>query len=185
MKILIHQLLIIVLFISAVNAEEFEQGISVTAVSSQQDDRLFYMDATIETHLPLYMTEAVYSGVLLPLLLQIQVKENNEWWFDRSLVTIEHRLVLHYYPLLSVFRLNNLTTGASSSHSTLALALKKIGTLHHFPILDKEHFKTDHQLYARIRLKVDASALPKPLRTNSLLGGSWELSSEWKEFPLS
>jgi len=184
MKILTLQLLIIVLLISPLNAEEFEQGISIIAVSSQQDDRLFYMDATIETHLPLYMKEAVHSGVPLPLLLQIRVKENNEWWFDRSLVTIEQRLVLHYYPLLDAFRLNNLTTGASSSHGTLALALKKIGTLYHFPILDKEHFKTDNQLTARIRLKVDASALPKPLRTDSLLGGSWELSSEWKELPL-
>jgi len=178
------QLLILALVLSPVNAEELEQGIRVIEVSSQQDERLFFMGARIETQLPQYMIDAVLSGIPLPLLLQIEVHENNNWWFDRSLVIIEQRYVLHYYSLLDSFRLNNLTTGSSLNKSTLSNALKTIGTIKHFPILDKEHFNTDGNLYARIRLKIDESALPKPLRTNVLLGGSWEISSEWKEWQL-
>ena len=184
MRILSLQLLFVLLVLSPVNAEELEQGIRVVDVSSQEGERVFYMDAQIETHLPQYISDAVLNGVPLPLLLQIEVRENKNWWFDRSLVTVEQRYLLRYYPLLDSFGLNNLTTGSNIYKSSLALALKTVGEIKGFPILDKEHFKTDGNIYARIRLKVDETALPKPLRTNSFLGGNWKISSEWKEWQL-
>ncbi len=159
-------------------------GISILSVSSKEDERVFYMDADIDIQLPQYIVEALYSGIPLPMLLQVKVKETRNWWPDRLLVTVEQRYVLHYYPLLDVFKLNNLTTGSSTSHTRLDLALSKIGMIRHFPVLDKEHFITDNRLYAALHLKVDVEALPKPLRTEALLGGNWDIGSAWKEWPL-
>jgi len=168
----------------SINAQQIEDGIRVLEVSSHEDDRTYYIDGVIETHLPEYMTQAIYNGIPLPLQLQIDVKESSNWWFDRSLVTIEQRYLLHYLPLYDTIRLENLSTGSSTLQRSLVTALRKVGRIKNFPILDKEHFDTKNGIYARIRLKVDVSALPKPLRAESLLGGSWNISSDWKELQL-
>lgn len=184
MKKIGHILLLMSVFTISIGAQKSEEGIKVVEVSSYEDERNYYMDAKIETHLPEYLKQAVYNGIPLPLLLQIEVKESNGWWFDRSLVTIERRFLLHYLPLYDAIRLDNVSTGSSNHHSSLETALRKVGSFNKFPILDKEHFSTENGIYARIRLKVDVSALPKPLRADSLLGGSWNISSEWKQWAL-
>ncbi len=174
--------LLIVLMTTASYGQETQEGIRVTHVSSQEDDRVYYMDAMIEIQIPEYIIQAIYNGVPLPLLLQIEVNELNSWWLDRTLVTIEQRYVLHYFPLYDFIRLDNLTDGSSVTLKSFNAAFKKIGTIDHFPILDKEHFSISNEIYARMRLKLDESALPKPLRTESLLGGSWDIESDWKEW---
>ncbi len=183
-KALFFLTLLLNIFTSNISAQQPEQGIRVIEVLSYEDERTYYMDARIESHLPDYLEQAVYSGIPLPLLLQIEVKESNNWWFDRSLVTIEQHYLLHYLPLFGRIKLDNLSDGSSHHHDSLATALRQVGSLHKFPILDKEHFSTQNKIYARIRLKVDVSALPKPLRADSLLGGSWDISSDWKEWVL-
>ncbi len=169
---------------NALHAEQMEEGIKVVEVSSIEGEQIYYMDANIEINLPKYMVDAIYNGIPLPLLIQVEVKEEENWWFNRSLVTVEQRYVLHYYPLRDVFKLNNLSSDSSTTQRTLEMALKKIGTIRHFPILDKEDFKTDKSLYGFLHLKIDVDALPKPLRTTALLGGNWDIGSEWKEWRL-
>lgn len=165
-------------------AQQLKEGITVLDVSSVEDGRIHFMDAHIEIHLPDYVRHAIYNGIPLPMLLQIEVNEKKDWWLDQTLVIIEQRYVLHYYPLFDSFRLNNLTNGSSQNLSSFDNAFQKIGVISRFPILDNEHFPNSEDLYARIRLKIDIAALPKPLRNESLLGGSWDIASEWKEWAL-
>jgi len=184
MRYLLACLAFLVLFSSAIKAETPEVGIEVINVSSHMGDRVHYMDAFIKTKLPEYMVHAVKNGVPLPLTLQIEVKESQDWWFDKSLVTIEQQYILHYLSLVDLVRVTNLTAGSSYTVGSIKRALKKIGVINQFPLLDNEHFKVQNTLYARIRLKVNVNALPQPLRTDTLLGGSWDLSSDWKEWIL-
>ena len=170
------------LLTSALFAQHIPEGISVISVSSKEDDRIYYMDALIDTHLPDYIIQAVYGGVPLPLLLQIEVNEKNNWWLDTTLVTIEQRYLLRYFPLLDSIKLNILSDGSSVTFGSFKAAFKKIGSIKRFPILDEEHFPNNGGIYARIRLKIDRTSLPKPLRTESLLGGSWDIASDWKKW---
>lgn len=160
------------------------EGIKVIDVASQEDDRVYYMDATIETHLPEYVLKAFYNGIPLPLVIQVEVNKARSWWFDQALVTVEQRYLLHYYPLYDSVQTDNLNDGSVSNYSSLTYALKRLGTINHYPLLDKEHFGEIDNITARIRLKIDSSRLPKPLRATSLLGGNWDISSEWKEWTL-
>ena len=181
-QLLLVAILMNILFSTASFGQQIEEGITVIEVSSTEDDRIYYMDAVIETRLPEYIVQAIYNGIPLPLLLQIEVNELNNWWLDKTLVTIEQQYILHYFPLFDSFRLDNLTDGSSVALGSFNAVFNKIGTINHFPILDKEHFSNSHEITARIRLKVDETGLPKPLRTESLLGGSWDISSDWKEW---
>lgn len=165
-------------------AQDSGNAISIEWVSSQARERVFFMDALFKIKLPEHINHAIYNGVPLPLLLQIEVKESNNWWFDTKLVTIEQRYVLHYLSLLDAVRLINVTEGSSSTIGTLEKALQKISVIKNYPFLDREHFNLQNETYARLRLLIDIDSLPNPLKTQAVLGGDWELNSGWKEWVL-
>jgi len=172
------------LFLVALNSYAEGSGTKVIEVASQEDDRVYYMDAIIDISLPEHVKTAFYNGIPLPLVVEVEVKETNDWWIDVSLVTVEQHYLLHYYPLYDSVRTDNLNNGSSTNQSTLQYALKKIGNIQRYPILDKEHFGGVDNIKAQIRFKIDSTRLPKPLRATSLLGGSWNIASDWKEWTI-
>lgn len=176
--------MLICLSVFQLQAELKDPGIEVVSVQTYAKDRIYFMSAVIETKLPDYITLAVQNGLPLPLIIQIEVLNPNSWWFDESMVLVEQRYQIHYLPLLDAVQLENINAGSNSTYSSIEHALEKIGVIIDYPLLDREHFILADDTYARIRMKIDIDSLPKPLRTQTILGGSWNIKSDWKEWVL-
>ena len=63
--------------------------------------------------------------------------------------------------------------------TTLEEALTMLGRIEHWQVLERGALKSGRRYQARLRVRMDASQLAKPLQIGALTSGKWDLQSAW------
>lgn len=149
-------------------------------------DNNYMLSAEINYHISTKALSALQNGVPLFWIVQIELQQQREFLWDKTLVekTIPYRL--QYHALLNMYRVKNQSTGEVYNFSTLAAALNLMSILRDFPLINRNKIDltTDHYR-AAIRVVFDRNALPLPLRPIAYLNPQWYLSSDWTLCPLT
>jgi hypothetical protein len=143
------------------------------------DAGVYFLDADIDFRLSAAARDALESGVPLTFELQVELVRPRDLWFDEKVATLVQDYRLRYHALSRRYVLINLNTGESRSFSTREGAMRKLGRVRSFPVIDRSLLKAGQEYQLWLRAGLDVDELPPPLKTGAYLSPQWRLLSEW------
>ena len=126
------------------------------------------------------LEEALEKGVALHFVAELEVNRPRSWWFNESVGEATRRMRIYYNFLLRRYVIDSGYTTQSAASLDEALGL--LGRVDHWQILERGALKPGQRYEARLRFRMDASQLAKPLQMGALASGKWELQSGWYEW---
>lgn len=176
--------LIIMLQPCSVAARDGDPSIVRSANSHLKGD-VFFLNAVFDIQLPFYITDAIDQGFNLPLMIEIEFYRHKTFWFNEQIVYIKQQNQLNYHPLLDAVSVFDVNSGRRQYFSSLSEAVEELTVILDFPVLDENNLSENESYIARLRMGVDQSELPVPLKSTSLWKNNWDLISEWYEWEIA
>ena len=126
------------------------------------------------------LEEALEKGVALHFVAELEVLRPRSWWFNETIGEAARRMRIYYNFLLRRYVIDSGYTTRNAA--TLDEALALLGRVENWQILEKGALKTGQRYEARLRFRMDASQLAKPLQMGAIASGKWDLQSGWYEW---
>ncbi|MEI8399506.1 MAG: DUF4390 domain-containing protein [Alcaligenaceae bacterium] len=139
------------------------------------------LDLTLE--LGRVVIEAAERGVPLYFTFDLKITSPRWWWFDRVLVETALTRRLTYNALTQQWRVatGDLFLPVGSLNEALAVLKQVRG----WPVAPSDRFDKNQRYDGRIRMRLDASQLARPLQLEAANRSAWSLASPWAPFDFS
>lgn len=151
----------------------------VHSAESRVVDGIWLVDARIDLELSRKAKEALESGVALTLQMQFEVNQRRRFWLDRNIFQKSENIEIRYMSLSQRYLVNYVITGKQVSFATLYSALRSIGQLRDFALIDVERVDPAKANLFYIRIVLDRENLPGPLQMLAFWRGDFSLESDW------
>ena len=172
--------------LTAVHASHAESGktsggsIQLDHAEISQKGELFQLSGAFEVQLSATLENALVRGVQLTFIQAFEAERLRDFWLAEDLIDIERSIRLSYNALLRQYYVS--LSGVSSTHDSLSAALRAVGDLRDWSVLNVKQMKRKSDFKAYVRMYLDIAQLPKPLQVNALASSArWQLDSGWQE----
>jgi hypothetical protein len=141
------------------------------------------LDLDLTFELGRVVTEAAERGVPLYFTFDLKITSPRWWWFDRVLVEATLTRRLTYNALTQQWRVatGDLFLPGRSLNEALAVLKQVRG----WPVAPSDRFDKNQRYDGRIRMRLDASQLARPLQLEAANRSAWSLASPWAPFDFS
>lgn len=127
------------------------------------------------------LLEALDNGVSLGFLVEFELSRPRWYWFNEKTAAQRLELRLSYIPLAKQYRLSS--GSLYQNFASLTEALQALGTVHNWPVLDRDQVDNGKKYVAAVRMRLDPAQLPTPFRVmRAVTSREWTLASDWKRF---
>ena len=171
--------LLVALVLSIGTASAQKGSFEIRNASTRLSDGVYLATARVEFELSDEALEALNSGVVMPIQLQIKLTRQRKLWFDNSIATLEQSYQLSYQPMSERYVIKNVNSGEQDSFATLFSALNTMGRVVDLPIIDQSILDPDAKYEIALRVVLDQTTLPGPLRLLAFWDGGFKLQSDW------
>jgi hypothetical protein len=148
------------------------------------DNTFLKLDLNINIDLPSFVAIAVKQGFAVPLMFEVEIFANRNYWPDKKVVSIKQSYLLHFLPMLSSYVIYDVNAGQRYYFDTLERAVRYMEVVYDYPMLDIGNFDYDREFYARTRFAIDSDELPLPLKPSIFWPSSWDERSRWYSFEM-
>ena len=148
------------------------------------DDSLLRLDLAIDSEIPEYIALAVDQGFAVPLMFEVEIRVDKNYWIDERVVSLKQQYLLHYLPMLDSFVVLDVNNSERHYFENRKAAVQFIEVVYNYPMLDINNLAPDREYYARVRFGIDTDELPQPLKSSSFWDNDWDLQSDWYEWPV-
>ena len=159
-------------------------GFDVIEASTRLGDGVYRLNAQIEYSFSEPALDALQDGVPLTIELLMEVRRRRSWVWDETVYSLAQRFHLEYHALSRQYLVHNLNSGERRNFSTRPAALRFMGQIHEFPLLDRSLLAPKQRYEGALRAQLALDTLPTPLRLFAYLSEDWQLTSEWYTWPL-
>jgi hypothetical protein len=140
----------------------------------------YVLDGDVNIVLNRTLENALSKGINLYFLLELELTRPRNWWFDEDIAEPVRKLRIYYHLLLRRYVVE--TGYTTQTAATLSEALALLGSVEGWQVLDRGALKPGQRYDARLRLRLDAAQLPKPLSIGAVTGDKWDLATAWYEW---
>jgi hypothetical protein len=126
------------------------------------------------------LSEVVANGIPLYFLVEFDLSRARWWWFDEKAASKRMQIRLSYHALSRHYRLS--TGLLQQNYATLAEALHVLKRVRNWLVLERTATLSDAIYDASVRMRLDATQLPKPFQLSALTSRDLTLESDWKRF---
>ena len=161
-----------------------DENITVEYVSSELVDNSYFLDARINFNPHDDVLEALDHGVDLDIDIIIKVKEKRKWLWDRLYKEDIIKFKLDHLPLSNVYIITNVSNSQQRQFDTLKNALKYLGTLDRYFLLNSENIDDDATLVGSLKAKLNVENLPPPLKPVAFILNKWQSDSESRHWTI-
>ncbi|MDO4936346.1 MAG: DUF4390 domain-containing protein [Sutterellaceae bacterium] len=137
----------------------------------------FQLSAVWEFDLANTLIESLHRGIALYFVCNFRLQRQRWYWFDKDLSDVELVQRISFSPLSRTYRLSR--GGLSQTFDSLDQALSLVKHIREWPVIDLSFEKDLDDLDAEVRMRLDASRLPKPLQVTIGGNSDWNLDSDW------
>lgn len=123
------------------------------------------------------LEELLEKGVALHFVVELEVLRPRNWWFNEDMGEATRRMRIYYNLLLRRYVVD--AGYVTQTATTLDEALMMLGRIEHWQVLERGALKTGRRYEARLRLRMDATQLAKPLQVGAFTSDKWDLQSPW------
>jgi hypothetical protein len=164
----------------------FTAEIEITNPQISVSDEGYVLSADFTIELNQRLEDAVTKGLMLHFVADFELTKGRWYWFDEKLIVRSQQYRLSYHALTRQFRLSS-GGGLHQSFSSLTEAMAVLSRLRNWVVIDKTEkaVRAGEPYQAALRLRLDIAQLPKPFQVSSLGNKDWNLSSDWKTWPVS
>jgi len=176
---MLRRTLFVLAFITATGlfGSAFAEVIEASNVSVAQIDDALVARADFGLDLTQRLEEALNNGVPLYFVVEFELVRPRWYWFDEKTALEKLTMRLAYHTLSRQYRVSR---GALyQNFPSLGEALRTLGTVRGWAVLERERLKPDEGYVAMLRMRLDTSQLPKPFQVSALTSREWTLASEW------
>ena len=163
---------------------EREGYFEVRSASTTLVNGVHLLDSRLQLVLSSEALEALNSGVVLTIELQMQVIRSRRFYMDALDAELAVRFELEYRPLSQRYIVRNLNSGDQDSFATLYSALNNLGRVQGLPVIDDALLVPGKTYRVRARAMLQTQQYPAPLRMLFFWRSQWQLQSEWFEWTL-
>ena len=171
---------LLILFSAGLGAAQDE--IIVEAVSSELVEGNYYVDARVNFNLDDDLREALDHGVELDVRIIIRVREQRRWLRDRIYREAKIKYKLDYLPLSDAYIVTTVRKSEQRQFDTLANALKYMGKLDRYRLLDAGETSGGPRLRAALKGVINVKDLPPPMKPVAFLVNKWQSESGWHKW---
>ncbi|OZA30357.1 MAG: hypothetical protein B7X93_03510 [Hydrogenophilales bacterium 17-61-9] len=164
-------------WLSAAGAAPAADRSAVKQADIQVTQQGYVLNADVNIALNGTLENALTKGINLYFLLELELTRPRNWWFDEDIAEPVRKLRIYYHLLLRryVVEIGYTTRTVASLSEALAL----LGRVEEWQVLDRGALKAGQRYDARLRLRLDAAQLPKPLSIGAVTGDKWEMATPW------
>lgn len=138
------------------------------------------LDADFDFELTPRLAEVIAGGVPLYFRVDFELTRPRWYWWDETAASKRLQLRLSYHALSRQYRLS--TGLLQQSFATLEEALNVLKHLRSWLVVDRTVTFYDADYEAAVRMRLDATMLPKPFQLSALTSRELQLESHWKRF---
>lgn len=153
------------------------EGVSVQSAEIRAVNAGYELDAQFVLNPNRTLEDALEKGVALHFVAELEITRPRSWWFNENIVEATRRMRIYYHLLLRRYVVDAGYT--TQTATTLDEALLILGRVENWQVLERGALKPGQRYAARLRLRMDASQLAKPLQMGALTSGKWGLESAW------
>lgn len=175
-------LLLVLLMALAARAQA--AGFSIRSVETRLQNQVYQLDTRVDFAFSEEAQKALKSGIPIIILLDIEVEKQRNWWWDKTVATLQQGYLLLYHALTEKYIVNNLNSGAQQDYTSLDATLSALGRVHGLPLIDSSLLDEDGTYRVRLRARLDIESLPAPMRPLAYISSEWQLTSNWYTWPL-
>jgi len=157
----------------------------VRSADSRLIGGVYLATARIDYHLSPDALEALESGVVLTVQLQVEVHRVRRFWPDKKVAELQQDYQLSFQPLTARYVVKNINSGDQSSFQALSAALAYLGQVADLPIIDAALLQSDARYRIALRAVLDQNTLPGPLQMLVFWSNGFRLESDWYWWNLS
>ncbi|MDR3393892.1 MAG: DUF4390 domain-containing protein [Parasulfuritortus sp.] len=168
-------------------------ALALSAVGARAEDLLRLHDVELQlrgenyvlvgeyaVELTATLEDALQKGISFTFIQAFECERPRDYWFAEG-ITVTHRIrQLSYNALLRQYQLQ--TGSLHESFDSLNEALRALGSLDDWPVLERKQINRKYLYQARVRMYLDATKLPKPLQLNAIASERWDMDSGWREW---
>ena len=147
-------------------------------------DGVYLLSAEIDYRLSTEAREALHAGVPLVIRLDVEIIDPRRWWFDNDAAELRQSYQLEYHALSERYLVLNVNSGEQTSFGSLSTALRSLGTVRRFPLIDAPVLEEGRGYDVRLRAVLDEEQFPGPLRLLAFWRRDWSIASDWYRWPL-
>lgn len=130
--------------------------------------------------LPVRLEEALANGVPLHFLVECDIMRPRWYWLDERVATAVTRYRLSYNALTRNYRLSS---GALHQDlATLAESLRTMSRLQSWVVAEPGVLKSATTYEIWVRMRLDATQLPRPLQITAFGNREWSFASAWRRW---
>ena len=141
-----------------------------------------FLNASWEFDLAITLIESLRRGIALYFVCEVQLQKKRWYWLDKDLVHAEFVQRVSFSPLSRNYRLS--IGGLSQSFDSLVQVLPLVRQVHGWRISGPLPGEDIEDFEAEVRMRLDASRLPKPLQVTIGGNSDWDLDSDWIPVPI-
>ncbi len=174
-------LLLLMLTCGASLAQEVEPFV-VQRAEFNLDESLMLLDLVVESEIPDYISIALDQGFSVPIMFEVEILANKNYWFDDRVVSLKQQYRLHYQPMLNSYVVFDVNNSERRYFDNRHAAVRFIEVVYNYPMLNIRNLTPGREYYARVRFGIDSDELPLPLKSSLLWDNDWNLRSDWYEW---
>ncbi len=171
--------LLVALGLASLGNEAHADTIEVREVRLEAQDDGWTLYAEFGLELSSRLEEAVNKGVPLYFNLEFELTRPRWYWLDEKTQQAVQTYKLSYHALTQSYRLS--AGSLYQSFPTLKEAIRLLARPRLFAI-DRQKVAPGETYTAQVRMRLDATQLPKAFQINALTSREWTLESEWRKF---
>jgi len=177
-EVLCVALLLVASFLGSASARAAE--IELRAASLRLEKEGLALDAEFTFQFPPRLAEAVTSGVPLYFVVEFEMSRPRWYWLDERAATKRLQLQLSYHALSRRYAVSS--GPLEQQFPTLEEALALLRHVRNWVVADRIALVSNATYDAAVRMRLDASLLPKPIQVSALTSRDWAFESEWGHF---
>jgi hypothetical protein len=166
-----------------------EKSTEITAIKAVRTDKELVVTAQVKFELPSSIEEAMYKGVSLTFVSELELTRERWYWRDIAVLTSLRQVRISYQALTRRWRVlpwsevsgqSGLGVQLPQTFETLAEALAVAQRVRHSQIINSADLD-DGRHWLSLRYRLDMSQLPKPLQIGLLGQIDWSISANARQ----
>jgi hypothetical protein len=120
--------------------------------------------------------DVVTRGIAVYFNLELVIERPRKYWLPEHLLTRTLSYRLSYSTLTRQYRVN--AGAVYQNFATLEEALRSIGRLVAYPVIERSALKPGDTYAVAVRLALDRSQLPKPFQVDAITDKEWQVDAK-------
>jgi hypothetical protein len=154
-------------------------GVEIAQLETHRNGDAVELSANLRFDLSTTMQDALYKGVPLIFIMEVDIYRERWYWLDRRVGSAQRQYRLTYHPLTRRWRM---TAGGgdvafAQTFDTLADVLAVVRRVSSWRIADATDIETSSNQRLEFRFRLDTTQLPRPLQIGALGQSDWALSA--------